>query len=253
MFLKNIFMLGLTLFITVSCGEDDLISTIGGGDNSTLPGLSSLIENPTGQFIVDAESLEKLDTGLSHPFIGANESCAHQGAHLHFNAEESTYYVNVYSPVDAIVERVSKCFDLGNGHDKYDVSLKIATLDGKTVSLGLSLEPMDPAGVHCDENPNYYEDYIDVSEGYSIKKGDRIGRLIVLPENDGNHIHFHIQYNDNHLCPNIFNSDIVSNVTAAWATNSCPSELSPNPNLVGEFGNTFCYQPTEAENITGLD
>ena len=122
------------------------------GGCTKLRDLSEIVSNPSDQFIIDSDGLSKVSR--AHPYMGSNESCAHAGAHLHFQSEDSPYLINVYAPVDGVIGSIDKCYDLGNGNDKFTVNLKFASHQGSDLSLSLSLEPF--AGYLCQEDEDYY-------------------------------------------------------------------------------------------------
>ena len=111
-----------------SCSDDEsstgtVSSSPGSGSESSVISLSELISSPTDQFILDEAGLEKMSDGF--PYLGEGTSCPHTGSHIQFTEESEAYLVNIYAPVDSIVQQIRTCVDLGNGNDKYDLLLKL--------------------------------------------------------------------------------------------------------------------------------
>ncbi len=214
------------LIVLMGCSMD----SSNGGSNVEL---AEIISNPSDQFIIDSNGLAKVSRAT--PYIGANEPGAHAGAHLNFTTEGTPYLVNIYAPVDGKISKISNCYDLGNGNDKYGIVLAFATHKGSRVSLSLSLEPF--GGYLCQDDGDYYNKYIFVAEGQSVKKGDVIAKLYKPDaQSDSTHIHFHVssKLSGGFHCPNIFT----------------PSINSDFKNVSG--GKPLCYQPAEGEDLTGL-
>ena len=195
--------------------------------------LAEIISNPSDQFIIDSDGLTKVSR--ASPFIGGNEPSAHAGAHLNFSTESTPYLVNIYAPADGTISNIQNCYDLGNGNDKYGMVLAFATHEGSKVSLSLSLEPF--GGYLCQDDKDYYKQYIFVVKGQSVKKGDVIAKLYKPDaKSDSTHIHFHVssKLSGGFHCPNIFT----------------PSINNDFKNVSG--GKTLCYKPVEGEDLTGL-
>ena len=152
------------------------------------------------------------------------------------------YLVNIYAPVDSIVQQIRTCVDLGNGNDKYDLLLKIAENNGDTVNLVLSLEPF--GGMMCDSDPNIYDQYILVEEGDFVEKGTLIAKML-RPTNGSSstHIHWNLTSSLGFHCPNIFTTEIVNAFSSKYQSGSCDGP---------SYGETLCYLPTGDENLTGL-
>ena len=114
----NILLVCFLLALFSNCKDKD---SSGG---SSLPNLSEIIDNPSDQFILDSQGLEKVSRAF--PYKGAASDCAHEGAHLHFKSEDNPYEIKVYAPTDGIISNIDNCYDLGNGNDKFGIAIKIA-------------------------------------------------------------------------------------------------------------------------------
>ena len=234
----------LLLFMT-SCSDDEsstgtVSSTPDSGSENSVISLSELISSPTDQFILDEDGLAKMSDGF--PYLGAGTSCPHTGSHIQFTEESEDYLINIYAPVDSIVQQIRTCVDLGNGNDKYDLLLKIADNEGDTVNLVLSLEPFD--GMMCDSDPNVYDQFILVEEGDFVEKGTLIAKMLRPANGSSNtHIHWNLTSSLGFHCPNIFTSEIVNEFSSKYQSGSCDGS---------SYGETLCYSPTGDENLTGL-
>lgn len=239
-----IFSILLLVFITSCSGDEsskgNVSSTPDSESESSVISLSELISSPTDQFILDEDGLEKMSDGF--PYLGEGTSCPHKGSHIRFTEESEAYLVNVYAPVDLIVQQIRTCVDLGNGNDKYDLLLKIAENNGDTVNLNLSLEPF--GGMMCDSDPNIYDQYILVEEGDFVEKGTLIAKMLRPTNGSSNtHIHWNLTSPLGFHCPNIFTTEIVNAFSSKYQSSSCDGP---------SYGETLCYLPTGDENLTGL-
>ena len=242
----------IILIIITGCTKDKISGSDDSGDSNDsssdssesaeLIELSEIISNPSDQFIIDSDGLEKVYR--AHPYKGAEETCSHTGAHLIFTTEGAPYTVDVYAPVDGVITQIRNCVDLENGNDKYDILLEFANHQGSTVSLSFSLEPF--GGYLCQDDENYYNQYIFVEEEQNVKKGDLIAQLY-KPGGDtpSTHICFSLSSalaNRMH-CPNIFNASVVSDFADVLGGETCDGD---------ELGETLCYKPADGEDLTGL-
>jgi hypothetical protein len=209
-----------------------------------LPDVSSFAASPSDQFIVDTAALAQVSR--AHPYKGAGTSCAHTGAHLHFKDTGADYRVQFRAPADGVVARITPCFDLGNGNDKFEVDVAIASHNGQPLLFEYSLEPF--AGLQCQANPDFYKQYIFVSEGQTVKKGDFIAILLKKGgTGDATHVHFDLQDMQSGAfhCPNIFTSAIESAFAAVYGNETCSGvPFAPTDG--------FCYKPATGEDLTGL-
>lgn len=231
----------VTLGFGLSCSDKEDSTNL--TNNSEYPSIHSFTTTPSDQFIIANVDMKKVTR--AHPFKGAGLSCSHQGAHLHFKDSIHNYTVNIYAPADGTITRITTCYDLGNGNDKYDLALAFAKDGGNDVLFCYSLEPF--AGMLCTGNPDAYKQYILVTLGQKVKKGDVIARLFKEGDvGDDTHLHFHLQNDKTGTfhCPNIFNA----------AISSAFQKLHGNENCSGTaFGSTgLCYLPGAGEDLTGL-
>lgn len=207
---------------------------------SDLPNISNFKNNPTNIFIVKDKDLKYISS--TTPFMGKNTTCPHSGAHINFTNDNAPYEVDIITPVDGRISRVQNCFDLGI-HDKFDVSVSFASLNGEEVSLDYSIEPFD--GLRCKNNPDYYKKYIKVNVGDIVKAGDVIA---VMPKfssdpKTGTHIHYNLHVNglDGLLCPNIFSQTIVDKLSSIYMKGVCGGAPITQ--------STLCYLPQAGEDI----
>jgi hypothetical protein len=212
---------------------------------SNLPDVASFAASPSDQFIVDTAGLSKVSR--AHPYKGAGTSCPHTGAHLHFKDDVSDYRVEMRAPADGVVARITPCFNLGNGNDKFEVDIAVATHNGEPLLFEFSLEPF--AGLQCQSNADFYKQFIFVSLGQTVKKGDVIALLLkkVGIGGDATHVHFDLQDMQSGAfhCPNIFTAAIESSFAGVYGSETCSG---------APFGPSagFCYQPAAGEDLTGL-
>jgi len=210
---------------------------------ANLPDISSFASSPSDQFIIDSSSIAHVSR--AHPYKGAGTSCAHQGAHLHFMDTGFDYTVDMRAPADGVVLRITPCFNLGNGNDKYEVDIGIAKHNGQSLLFEFSLEPF--AGLLCQSNSDFYKQFILVSQGQTVQKGQVIARLNKKTGvgGDATHVHFDLQdmQSGNFHCPNIFTPAIAAQFGTLYGAETC----SGTP-----FPATLCYQPAAGEDLTGL-
>jgi hypothetical protein len=179
---------------------------------ASLPLITHFATNKTGRFIADLA-----DVSDGHPFLGQRSSRPHGGAHAYFDNSQSRWpkgadkpesYPAIYAPADGFVVNVTKKFRLTTGADRYGVDLAFArTEDGADLKLHLSIEPFvaEPA-------PGFYEQFIPVKPGQSVKKGDVIARMWTPRGQSNTHIHFQVMRNDGRggfMAPAIFTREVV--------------------------------------------
>lgn len=213
----------------------------GGSINAqSLPDISFFTTNPTDHFIISSNDYSKVSNAF--PFKGNSTSCPHTGAHLHFTTTGAPYHVELYAPVDGIIESVEKCVDLGTV-DRFGISLAFAQHNGQTLGFYFSIEPAQ--GKLCSAgDPDYYAQYIFVTVGQTVQKGDLLAYFPKLDTIDsGPHLHFHLGDLSGHYCPNIFNSTVMAEFGSLYGFETCNGQSLPN---------TFCYQPGTGEDLTGL-
>ncbi len=204
--------------------------------SSSFPDISTFKTNPANLFIISDADFTKYISWTS-PFFGTNSSCAHSGGHINFTSTGAPYEVNLIAPVDGVISRVDNCFNLGT-NDKFDVSLNFAQYQNNPVSLDYSIEPF--AGLKCANNPDFYKQYIFVTEGQQVKAGDIIAKIPKFAPEGGTHVHFNLSANGKMTCPNIFSQAIV-NEFASKNQNGCNGQPITQ--------STFCYLPGPGEDL----
>jgi len=210
-------------------------------ETTTLPDIASFLTNPTNQFILDSEGLNKVAGAF--PFKGSNSSCSHSGAHLHFTEVGAPYEVPLYAPVDGIIESVDHCTELATT-DRFGIALAFANNNGETLVFYFSIEPAEKK--YCSQgNPDFYSPYILVKTGQEVKKGDLLGYFPKFAGQTGSgpHLHFNLGDNNGHYCPNIFNSSVTTDFASVFGNETCGGTSLPE---------TFCYQPVDGEDLVGL-
>ncbi len=227
----------MLLLAACSQKKDELLPDV------NLPDISSFASSPSDQFIVDSAAMTRVSR--AHPYKGAGTACAHRGAHLHFMDTGSDYTVDMHAPADGVVLRITPCFNLGNGNDKYEVDIGIAKHNGQSLLFEFSLEPI--AGLLCQSNADFYKQFILVSQGQTVQKGQVIARLYKKGGvgGDATHVHFDLQdmLSEDFHCPNIFTSAITAQFATHYGTETCNGTAFPA---------TFCYQPAAGEDLTAL-
>lgn len=218
-------------------------------DSASYPDITTFTTSPSTQFIIDPALIATSTVSRTSPHSGTASSCAHAGAHIHFQKTGSSSLVDVYSPVNGIVERVEKCFIVG-ANDKYEISIKFANNAGNVVSLSLSLEPFDgfacSGGTSGSDNGAFHS-HILVNVGDSVSAGQLIGKMLVpAGSSDDTHIHFHLNTDTvGFSCPNIFSSAIADAFDNKFSSTACGGGAYPQGGL--------CSQPGAGEDLTTLD
>jgi len=168
-----------------------------------LPDISYFAENKSDRFLVDFD-----DIIAGHPYLGARSPAPHEAAHVNFshsdprwlNASKPSDYPPIYAVADGVVERVEtySILDLTRDnppwwHVAYQIDMKIATDGDTNVSLALSIEPR----ANLTNKPrSYFDDFVLVSQGDKVRKGDILGYMYVPPftervgQRASSHIHF---------------------------------------------------------------
>jgi len=209
--------------------------------DSPLPDISSFAEYPGGRFFLDAEGMQTVSR--TYPFIGGGQSCAHRGAHTHFQGTGSAYTVDLFAPADGYIRMVTPCLNIG-ATDRYGFSLEFARSGGDLLVFNFSIEPQD--GTPCAADPKAYAPYIFVEDGQKVQTGQLIGQMFKTADPaDGAHIHFDVQNErtGEFHCPNIFNAQVTADFAARFGTDVCGGIPFPE---------TFCFKPAPGEDLTGL-
>lgn len=194
----GLFFLFLILLLLSQCGS--------GVDVSGFPEISTFLNTPSQQFLVDME-----DVTRTSPFIGSNGVSPHNGAHVHFlnsgeipTGSEVTAYPPIYAIADGTVVRVETYFAVGDNF-KYDIKIAFAQDNGKEVDFEYSIEPMVNPG-----QEDFYVPFIMVTEGQAVVAGDIIAYMFLEENLDGPHIHFALDHEEkNKQAPAIFSTEIM--------------------------------------------
>ncbi|MBM3239382.1 hypothetical protein FJZ31_24075 [Candidatus Poribacteria bacterium] len=214
-----------------------------------LPDIQKFAHEKSDRFIVN---LEDIETG--HPFLGVRSKKPHSGAHVHFanvfprGGYKPENYPPIYAVVDGIINRVDYCLKLSNSmgesHERYgmDLSFAKASDNGSIYSLHYSIEPMV-----MQPSADFYRQFILVSEGQHVKKGDIIAYIYVPPDARGTHIHFDInnfqKSRDYFMAPALFTPEIVQKFYETWRGESSMDGDKPIPPcmgyMLGDYENPF--------------
>lgn len=202
------------------------MSCSGKGEFTSLPQLTTFLEQPSDRFLVD---LDTVDSG--HPFKGMRATQPHTGAHVQFNNQDNPWpsgtaprnYPLIYAVADGVVKDVTEYFQVGSVY-RYGITLAIAKSGDAVILFEYSIEPMiNP------NDPNFYKSYIFVEKGQNVKKGDVIASMVVPPgPYIGSHIHFDLRKDGDStfMVPAIFSPSIVSEFAAHWGSAGIDGSLS---------------------------
>ena len=216
-----------------------------------LPELSSFITNKTDRFIVDLEYV----TG-GHPFKGLGANDPDDGAHVNWDNSSNrwpestpvTEYPAIYAVADGYVEAVNTYEPVGGGNFKYSIHYFFAQKNGSGVKVHMSIEPsMNPG------DSSFYEPFIKVKKGQSVRKGDIIAYMYLEPNGDhpGPHIHFSIQpEGHNQQVPAIFTDKILDEFYPTWGIFRFDRQGSPSDSDVA-MPKCWGYKITASENPYG--
>ncbi|MDQ1329021.1 MAG: hypothetical protein QG641_2310 [Candidatus Poribacteria bacterium] len=214
-----------------------------------LPDINTFAHTKSDRFMVNIEDIE---TG--HPFLGIRSKKPHSGAHVHFKnvspkgGNKPENYPPIYAVADGIITRVDYCFPLSNStgmsHERYGLDLSFARdgKDGSIYNLAYSIEPMV-----MQPSVDFYRQFILVSEGQHVKKGDIIAYMYVPPDANGTHIHFDInnfQKSKNYfMAPALFTPEVVQKFYETWRGESSMDGNTPIPPcmgyMLGDYENPF--------------
>ncbi|MCL0101678.1 M23 family metallopeptidase, partial [Dehalococcoidia bacterium] len=199
---------------------------------SELPELSDFIANPTDQFVVD---MVYVSGGT--PFLGQRTKSPDNGAHVHFDNSGNqwpegtavTDFPAIYAVADGYVRKISPWDPVGGNNYKYDIWFVFAQKAGTAVRFLMSIEPMTNPG-----DNSFYEPFIVVKEGQSVRKGDVLAYMYLPPNEDtlGPHIHFSVApVGEEQQAPAIFTDELVEAFHNNWGklgfdreNNVAPSE-----------------------------
>jgi hypothetical protein len=184
---------------------------------SELPELSDFIANPTDQFLVDMNYVRG-----GHPFKGQGTQDPDNGAHVEFDNSGNqwpegtvvTDFPAIYAVADGYVDKVSPWEPVGGKNYKYDIWFVFAQKKGTPVRFLLSIEPSTNPG-----DASFYESFIVVKEGQSVRKGDVLAYMYLEPNRDfpGPHIHFSVSpEGEEQQAPAIFTDELVEAFHDNW-------------------------------------
>lgn len=231
----KILLLGFLFMFEMACGSSSSSSF----DFSGLADISALQTTPSNTFFLDTDGIAKVSR--TSPFLGSEAACSHNGAHVNFTNEGAPYTVNLYAPAAGVITRVDTCIDIGES-DRYGFDLAIANSGSHTVVFHTSIEPQD--GHLCSTGDStYFAPYILVTKGQTITKGEILGQMLKTNNgDDAAHIHYNLAYydqNNSEMCPNIFDSTIVTQLVGLFTTDTCNGTLT----------DSLCFQPADDEII----
>ena len=162
------------------------------------PDILTFKSNPTDQFLVN---MNDVADGQMHR--GKNATSPHPGAHINFknNAGGTTWpngtpannYPPIYAIADGVISNIDTYYEVTNPqktHYRYGIRLDFASADGQTISMSYSIEPMVDPG-----DESFYQDFILVTKGDTVKKGDVIAYMYISPDatiGTDHHIHFNL-------------------------------------------------------------
>ena len=181
-----------------------------------LPQLSDFITNKTDQFLVDMDYVIG-----GHPFKGQGTMDPDNGAHVNFDNSGNqwpegttvTDFPPIYAVADGYVNNINTWEPVGKNymHTRW---LVFAQKDGSAVRFLMSIEPSTNPG-----DTSFYEPFIVVKEGQSVRKGDVLAYMYLEPNYDypGPHIHFSVApEQEEQQAPAIFTDEIVQAFHERW-------------------------------------
>jgi hypothetical protein len=185
-----------------------------------------------------------------HPYKGRNANQPHSGAHVYLGNPTNVWpkggtgpanYPPIYAATDGVVTNVTPTFRLTSGADRYGVAVAFARdAKGSVYRLHYAIEPFVP-----EPAKDFYKQFILVSEGQEVKKGDVIAYLYAPPGQVHTHICLRIQpIRGEHMAPAIFTRDIVEPFHATWKDHFRNDGDDPMPPCMG-------YKVTAGENPFG--
>jgi hypothetical protein len=216
--LYTFFVIALTCF-AIQCSEEAKESETVPQQNTAdtnLPDIQQFRSNPSDRFLVDIETII-----AGHPFKGKRANQPHQGAHTHWDNRDKLWpkggtlpsnYPVIYAVADGYITRIDYKLQVGT-NDRYGVELAFAKNDTSIFLFCCGIEPMVP-----EPSVDFYRQFITVSTGQQVKKGDTLAYMFLPDFPAASHIHFHIsqQNKNNFLAPAIFKSAIVDSFYTKW-------------------------------------
>jgi hypothetical protein len=216
-----------------------------------LPELSTFLTNKTDQFIVDLEHVAG-----GHPFKGSGANDPDDGAHVNWDNSSNrwpkgtpvTEYPAIYAVADGYVEAVNTYEPVGGTNFKYSFHYFFAQTNGVGMKVHMSIEPSTNPG-----DSSFYEPFIKVKEGQSVRKGDIMAYMYLEPNDDypGPHIHFSIQpEGHSQQAPAIFTDKILDEFYSKWGIFKFDRQGSPSDSDVA-MPKCWGYKITASENPYG--
>jgi len=183
---------------------------------SELPELSDFIANPTDQFLVDMSYISG-----GNPFMGQGTNDPDNGAHVNWDNSGNQWpegtavsdFPAIYAVADGYVKTINTWEPVGETNYKYDIWYVFAQKDGTAVRFAMSIEPSTNPG-----DTSFYEPFIVVKEGQSVRKGDVLAYMYLEPNKDiGPHIHFSVApEQEEQQAPAIFTDALVEAFHDNW-------------------------------------
>ena len=202
---------------------------------SELPELSDFIANPTDQFLVDMSYISG-----GNPFMGQGTNDPDNGAHVNWDNSGNQWpegtavsdFPAIYAIADGYVKTINTWESVGETNSKYDIWFVFAQKDGVAVRFAMSIEPSTNPG-----DASFYEPFIVVKEGQSVRKGDVLAYMYLEPNKDiGPHIHFSVApEQEEQQAPAIFTDELVEAFHDNWGIfgfdrkNNVPPSESDTP------------------------
>ncbi|RAP26778.1 hypothetical protein DID74_01410 [Candidatus Marinamargulisbacteria bacterium SCGC AG-333-B06] len=249
----------LSLFLMssmFSCGETADTATSSNTvsvDEVTLPDIRYFDTNPSDQFLVNITAV--ID---GHMYIGKHADNPHTGAHVYFSTQDSTWPLNgidspsnyppIYAIADGKITRIDTYFNVLDNY-RYGIDLTFAKDGDHDISFHYSIEPFVNPG-----DSSFYEPYILVDVGDTVKKGDIIAYMYLSPESDTSaHIHFNLLSSNNgpstFLAPIIFTDAVVNEFSEKISTENGGMKNYDGNQFSGTWmGNCFGYKLASTEN-----
>jgi len=195
-----------------------------------LPQLSDFITKKTDQFLVDMDYVIG-----GHPFKGQGTNDPDNGAHVNFDNSGNqwpkgiavTNFPPIYAIADGYVNNINTWESVGENY-KYGMWLVFAQKDGTAVRFLMSIEPSTNPG-----DNSFYEPFIVVKEGQSVRKGDVLAYMYLEPNDDypGPHIHFSVAPEQKEQqAPAIFTDEIVKAFHNNWGIFGVDRDNNAPPN-----------------------
>jgi len=253
-------LISITLLLSIhSCDYTEDSSSSTTNNDISLPSINYFNTNPSDQFLV---SMNHVVDG--HMYRGENALDPHPGAHVYFSNADSSWpltgtdipdnYPPIYAIADGYVNSIDTYYSVADNY-RYGITLRIAKDNETTFLFHYSIEPfINP------QDTSFYEPYIFVKQGDSVKKGDIIASMYLAPGSGSNaHIHFNLLASTNgpsmFLAPIIFTDNLISEFTEKISTeNGGYRNFDYNKNLGHPWmGDCLGYKLAGSENPFGTN